>query len=287
MIAGITAQAAAASSLSVGIVETAAALETTATGVVFDTLVDDPASVGEFLDAYLGEIMLEAASAVDVLTVPMDYTTTITEAATASSTQDGALGAALATFDGTATDVTMSNGNLTATHANTNNNAGVRSASTKNLGKYYWEVTVGHSTGAQDSIACLNTADSFASVAGGFAAGMSVFCSNGAIQANFGGGGNVGAISSGSIVSFAVDINMGTPGGKRGWLRVNGGNWNGNSSHNPATNVGGVLMGGALDCAPAVTFAGSGTAAGDNFTGNFGQSAYAYTPPSGFSNWPA
>src|SRR5580765_1046228 len=46
------------------VAEAAAALDAPGTGnVVFATLVDDPASVGEIVDAYLGEIMLEAASA--------------------------------------------------------------------------------------------------------------------------------------------------------------------------------------------------------------------------------
>ena len=46
------------------VAEAATAADATATGnVVFATLVDDPASVGDIVDAYLGEIMLEAASA--------------------------------------------------------------------------------------------------------------------------------------------------------------------------------------------------------------------------------
>ena len=46
------------------VAEAAAALDAPGTGnVVFATLVDDPASVGELVDAYLGVIMAEAASA--------------------------------------------------------------------------------------------------------------------------------------------------------------------------------------------------------------------------------
>jgi hypothetical protein len=52
------------SAIAADVAEAAAALDAPGTGnVVFATLVDDPASVGEIVDAYLGAIMLEAASA--------------------------------------------------------------------------------------------------------------------------------------------------------------------------------------------------------------------------------
>lgn len=102
--------------ISVGIAEVATAVDATATGnVVFATLVDDPANVGDRVDAYLGEIMLEAASADatvnaglvytvglleeavagDALSgaVPTILTADVAEAATAASTQDGTVAA--------------------------------------------------------------------------------------------------------------------------------------------------------------------------------------------------
>ena len=59
--------------------------------VVFATLVDDPASVAELVDAYVGLIMLEAASAADVVDGEFVgfYTGTIAETATAADTLDG------------------------------------------------------------------------------------------------------------------------------------------------------------------------------------------------------
>ena len=69
--------------------ETAAAVDAPGTGnVVFATLVDDPASVGEIVDAYLGEIMLEATSAGDSVDAGMAYAAAIDEAATAVASQD-------------------------------------------------------------------------------------------------------------------------------------------------------------------------------------------------------
>ena len=75
------------------ILEAIEATDATATGqVVFATLVDDPASVEDFVDAYLGEIMIEAASAADTLSgsVPAILAADVEELATAVSAQDAA-----------------------------------------------------------------------------------------------------------------------------------------------------------------------------------------------------
>jgi hypothetical protein len=65
--------------------EAVTAVDATATGnVVFATLVDDPGSAREVVDAYLGEIMVEAASAADVIDVGLVYVATIDEGITAA-----------------------------------------------------------------------------------------------------------------------------------------------------------------------------------------------------------
>lgn len=72
------------------IVEAALAGDTATTGnVVFATLVDDPASVRDFVDAYLGEIMKEAASAAATVNAGLVYAAAITEAAAASDVPNG------------------------------------------------------------------------------------------------------------------------------------------------------------------------------------------------------
>jgi hypothetical protein len=74
------------------VVEAVAAADATATGiVVFATLVDDPASVRDRVDAYLGEIMLEAASAASAVNAGLVYATAIVEAVTATDTSSGAV----------------------------------------------------------------------------------------------------------------------------------------------------------------------------------------------------
>jgi len=76
------------------LVEAITATDATATGnIVFATLVDDPASVGDIVNAYLGEIMLEAASASDTLEAGSSYVAVIDEAATAIAAQDSTAGA--------------------------------------------------------------------------------------------------------------------------------------------------------------------------------------------------
>src|SRR5580765_2148601 len=71
--------------IAVDVAEAAAALDAPGTGnVVFATLVDDPASVGDHVDAFLGQIMLEAASAASTVNAGLAYAATIVEAASAT-----------------------------------------------------------------------------------------------------------------------------------------------------------------------------------------------------------
>ena len=67
------------------IAEAATALDYPGTGnVVFATLVDDPASVSDRVDAFLGQIMLEAASAAATVNAGLAYAAAISEVATAA-----------------------------------------------------------------------------------------------------------------------------------------------------------------------------------------------------------
>ena len=83
------------SAIAADIAEIATALDDLGSGsgqIVFATLVDDPASVGDLVDAYLGEIMLEAASATDSISAGSAYAAAIDEAVTAIDTQDATMG---------------------------------------------------------------------------------------------------------------------------------------------------------------------------------------------------
>src|SRR5262245_33349926 len=83
------------SAIAATIAETTTAVDATATGnVIFATLVDDPASVNDTIDAYLGEVMLEVASASDSYTSGSDYSAGVDEAVTAADTQDATVAGA-------------------------------------------------------------------------------------------------------------------------------------------------------------------------------------------------
>lgn len=72
------------------VAEVTLAVDALATGnVVFATLVDDPASVNDRVDAYLGEIMLEAANASSIVNAGLIYKVAVDEAASASSVLTG------------------------------------------------------------------------------------------------------------------------------------------------------------------------------------------------------
>lgn len=72
--------------------ETATAADLPGSGnIVFATLVDDPASVRESVDAYLGEIMREAASAASTVNAGLVYAVAIAEAGHAVELLSGAV----------------------------------------------------------------------------------------------------------------------------------------------------------------------------------------------------
>jgi hypothetical protein len=74
------------------VVEAAAAVDEPGTGnVVFATLVDDPASVRDIVDAYNGEIMVEPASAGDTVDVALIYEVAILEEVVAADTSSSSI----------------------------------------------------------------------------------------------------------------------------------------------------------------------------------------------------
>jgi hypothetical protein len=256
---------------------TAATDAATIGNIVFATLVDDPASVGDVVDAFLGEIMIEAASATDTLGVGLGYDATIVETASAAETQTAAIAVATTIWNaGDATNIALTNANLTAAAA-TNAQASVRGNSSRTSGKYYFEVTsagtlqnsaVGISTSSPGGTTLVPTLSAFVNVANG-----SVFV-NGASLGNFF---FSDPITAGSTICLAVDL-----ANQRIWLRRNAGQWNGSPTADPATNTGGIDISSVFTSAaafPIVTFTGTGL----SHTGNFGASAFSV--PAGFAVW--
>lgn len=189
----------------------------------------------------------------------------------------------LASFDGVPANVTLSNGNLTATHSSTATDSGARSTANKTTGKWYFEVTMSNIHGNFDCAGVLVPAATYTNFVSQSINCLSTFKSSGNIWGgNIYSGKTLGAIVNGDVISFAVDLTA-----RRAWLRKNGGNWNGLAlaSENPNTGTGGVIIAATVAYAPAVGFGGIGTLAGDAMTANFGKTAYAFPAPTGFGNW--
>jgi hypothetical protein len=188
-----------------------------------------------------------------------------------------------ATFDPatvSAGDVTLSNGNLTVTHATATANVGVRGISAS--GKYYFEVT--HVSGAAgDAVGLVTTTGTYGNVLAGTNCTVA-FTTSGNISSNNGASGkNIGTLTPAStVIGVAVDLTA-----RKAWFRKGAGNWNGLAigSENPATGLGGVTVAPTVSFMPVVAFGAS--AGGDSYTVNFGATAFANAAPAGFSNWPA
>jgi hypothetical protein len=263
--------------------EVAAALDAPGTGnVVFATLVDDPASVGEIVDAFLGEIMQEAASAADSWSASIPLTGDIVETASAVDALSASAGIAATTFNpATATAVTLSGGNLIATHSTTAN-AGVSSSSFKSTGKYYFEIT--HqivdvvSSGGVMGVLVSSGSVTDSPVTNANAVGPNYGSGNTIIYANATNTGkSLGAAATGNVFAAAIDLTA-----RLAWFRRNNGTWNGDATADPATGAGGIAFP-AGSYAPYVRFSSSGVGVGDAQTANFGATAFTGTVPSGFT----
>lgn len=192
-----------------------------------------------------------------------------------------------AQFDVTS-NVTLSNNNRTATHANTTNNSGARSSTGKNSGKWYLEFTCTDLDGAFDCVGFLTAAGTFTNMVTDGTNCIAMYRGTGNVFVNsvlaISGAGIGGAIDDGDLVQFAIDLDS-----EQVWVRANSGNWNGNVGTQPGGS-GGVSIAAyaATTLAPAVGFGGASTQSGDNVTLNFGQSPMVNAVPSGFTaGWPA
>jgi len=131
--------------------------------------------------------------------------------------------------------VTLSNGNLTAVP--TAGAVYVRDTSFQNpgAGKFYFEYHLDLANSGSTNSYGIGT-----SAAAPGSTNLTCVCNpltggifyNGTVPS---GSPSLGALANGTYLCCAVDLVN-----KRMWFRANGGNWNGNATYNPATNVGGV-----------------------------------------------
>jgi hypothetical protein len=184
-----------------------------------------------------------------------------------------------ATLDGAA--VALSNGNLTVTN-NTGTNNLARSVSSHASGKFYCEFTIGRASNTTIGV-CNATAANTEYMGQTFNSGGFVQ-SGGWVGNNFTGTITAPSLIAGHTYGLAVDVTDGT-----GWvIDITGGTgqWNANATANPAANTNGCgFTSPNLTANPLNACISCNDGGGDNTTFNFGATAYAGTPPSGFVNW--
>jgi hypothetical protein len=183
--------------------------------------------------------------------------------------------------------VTLSGSNTIAT-ANNGANGGARGTTSHSTGKWYIEYVIHHPTqnnvnpglsasgggfeGTSNSTLIATLAVSGATIstpAGGFSPGFS-------------------ALADGDVVSVAVDLT-----GNLIWFRVNGGNWNGSGTANPATGTGGFstangsggFNGGSPGIFPYITSQGGFSP--PNAGATVVPLTFSFTVPTGFAGWDA
>lgn len=175
----------------------------------------------------------------------------------------------------TSANMTLSNGNLTAT--STNFSVGTRAAAGLNSGKSYFEVTMANGASTADGIGIGLASASLAATLPVGTAGVapnSIFV-NGVSVLAFPG------ITNGSIIGIAVDLTA-----QLIWFRIApSGNWNNSGTANPATGTGGVSIS-SISSGALYPIYQVGAATGHSATANFGASAFSGAVPSGFiSGW--
>lgn len=179
--------------------------------------------------------------------------------------------------------VTLSNGNLTAA-GTSSSDVGVRSVAAKTSGKFYVEYTVGSNwpTGPDDGVGIALSSASLTTL-GTNATGAFITFKSGTIWFNGSSipGKVIGTASISDVICMAIDFTN-----QRGWFRRNAGNWLGDAAADPATNTNGIdisalFPGAGTNCAACFNLNGA------TITGNFGDSSFAQSVPSGFtSGWP-
>jgi len=176
-------------------------------------------------------------------------------------------------------NVTLTGSNLIATATSTA--VGARAADRQITGKFYWENTVTVWIGPNTSVGFCNSAVPLTAMVAAPVGSCNVIKS-GVISINGAASGStLGTLAAGNVIGIAIDLNA-----QLGWLRLApSGNWNGSSTANPATGVGGISLsgitgGGLYSLYPVCAFGGGS----DSTTANFGDTAFSGTVPSGFTS---
>jgi hypothetical protein len=179
---------------------------------------------------------------------------------------------------------TLSGGNLVATAAAISEDNGVAIVDGQSSGKYYIEITPTGTFGGNTCIGVNTLSPSWSSAISNDLSGSYLYFSSGTIYYNGTSSGfTVAAVASGNVICIALDLTN-----NKVWFRKNAGSWNGNATHDPATNTGGISIATLVATGRRwFVIAGAGLTATPVFTLNAGDTTFAQTVPSGFtSGWP-
>ena len=183
-----------------------------------------------------------------------------------------------ATWNPSDNSTSLSNGNLTA-HFSSVVSPALARGFVPRAAKFYFEVTVTTPGAAANVGICLASAT--ASSWGNSNAGFGAYVVSGAVINNGSTAFSVGAVANNDVLCFAIDmVNL------KGWVRRNGGPWNGVTAADPVANIFGVDLSGMFTpTAPPYPSVGIGTGTNStNFTANFGATAFAQTKPAGYGD---
>lgn len=177
----------------------------------------------------------------------------------------------------TATDTELTNGDLTARHSSISGATGakVRATDAKFTGKFYVEMTVDTTGGNFSAFGIMLAIATFSDFVFFNQKGLGIIL-NGQIFTNGVGGANIGALSNGDVIAFAIDIDNAL-----GWIRKSpSGDWNDDGGADPASGTGGfdLDVGGWL---PVTAWDFDTEDA--QVTANFGASSFVGAVPTGFT----
>jgi len=182
-----------------------------------------------------------------------------------------------------AVNVTVFNGNLSATTSATS--AGFVRAplfTFKRSGRWYFEITINHAGVNGDALGLIANGGGVADPAAIPPSNCVLLQSGGEIYTeHYDTGINLGARTTGDVIRVAVNFDA--------WLIWFGvapsGNWNNNGAANPATNTGGIRFNGYADTTmgPFVSFDSASLVGVDTI--NAGQSSFIGTVPAGYQVW--
>ena len=167
-------------------------------------------------------------------------------------------------------EIALSDGNLTATRTAADWERGVRAILAKSSGKHYFEIKVNNASGAYHGVG-RSTASKDRYV-GRDADGWGYEAAGGYTWNNNSSTSRTTTFADNDIMQIAVDLDNGYI-----WWGKNG-TWI--AGGNPANGTNPMYTNLSGDIYPMGSQAGNGR----SFTANFGASAFAYTPPSGFES---